>query len=137
MFDNLNCRFQTSTDRWFRVTRAVLHRKGIEKNAGKLPLPPRILNVNLNLNYPILKPNFPCLVWLLVLKWVQNIDCKLFLKVNYMTILTQKKTCKLYNDLKSYLINCLGQLDRILIHPGKIMKVYATLKGAIKKYVGN
>jgi len=49
-------RFQTSTDRWFRVTRAVLHRK--------------------------------------------------------------------------------GQLDRILIHPGKIMKVYATLKGAVKKYVG-
>jgi len=29
-----------------------------------------------------------------------------------------------------------GQLDRIRIHPGKIMKIIATLKGAVKKYVG-
>ena len=29
-----------------------------------------------------------------------------------------------------------GQLDRIRIHPGKVMKIIATLKGAIKKYVG-
>ena len=58
------------------------------------------------------------------------------LNVAKLTGFTHKKTCELYNDLKFYLINCLGQLDRILIHPGKIMKVYATLKGAIKKYVG-
>lgn len=44
----------------------------------------------------------------------------------------------MFNNSKFHLIGWIaGQLDRILIHPGKIMKVYATLKGAVKKYVGN
>lgn len=34
------------------------------------------------------------------------------------------------------LVFSIGQLDRIKIHPGKVMKIIATLKGAIKKYVG-
>ena len=35
------------------------------------------------------------------------------------------------------LVPCLGTLDRITIHPGRSMKVIATITGPIKKYAGH